>query len=65
MTLWANRDGQSVTIHGNTGLSVKVTNSNVTEFTVSEHAGHVRSFWGQLGRLLDEAETEARDGAAS
>jgi hypothetical protein len=58
VTLWANRDGQAVTIHGNIGLSVTVQGGQVAQYTISEDAAHVRSFWGQLGKLLDEAETE-------
>lgn len=58
MTLWVNRDGQAVTIHGNIGLDVKVQNGRVTEYVISEDAGHVRSFWSQLGKVLDEAERE-------
>jgi len=58
VTLWANRDGQAVTIHGNIGLSVTVQDGRVTQYAVSEDAAHVRSFWGQLGKLLDEAEIE-------
>jgi hypothetical protein len=61
MTLWADRDGQAVTIHGNIGLSVNVQNGHVAQFSVSENAAHLRSFWGQLGRVLDEAETPAED----
>ena len=65
MTLWANRDGQAVTIHGNIGLSVSVRDSRVAEYSISENAAHVRSFWGQLGRLLDEAEQESREEVAA
>lgn len=62
MTLWASRDGQAVTIHGNIGLGVKIEASRVAEYTISEDAGHLRSFWGSLGKLLEEAEAEARSG---
>ena len=58
MTLWANRDGQAVTIHGNIGLSVTVRNGQVAQYEISENAAHVRGFWGQLGKLLDEVEAE-------
>ena len=63
MTLWANRDGQAVTIHGNIGLDVKIADSRVAEYVINENAAHVRGFWSSLGRLLDEAEEEARSGA--
>ena len=59
MTLWVNRDGETVTIHGNVNLNVKVENSRVSEFSVSEHYQHLRHFWGQLGSALDEAEKPA------
>lgn len=63
MTLWANRDGQAVTIHGNIGLNVDVQDSRVAQYSISENAGHVRGFWSQLGKLLDEAEQEAKEAA--
>jgi hypothetical protein len=65
MTLWVSRDGQKVTIHGNTGLDVKVEESRVTSFAVSEHYGHLRHFWGQLGVVLQEAEQDAADQVAA
>jgi hypothetical protein len=34
---------------------VSYTNGPV-EIHIDEHIGHLRSFWGQLGRDLDEAE---------
>jgi hypothetical protein len=58
MTLWASRDGQTVMIHGNLGLGVKIQESRVSEYTISEATPHLRSFWGSLGRLLEEAEAE-------
>jgi hypothetical protein len=58
MTLWASRDGQKVTIHGNNGLDVKVQDSRVQEFGVTEDAQHVQHFWGQLGELLEQAKQE-------
>lgn len=59
MTLWASRDGQQVVIHGNVGLSVKVENGHSAGYTVSEDIGQMRSLWGSLGRLLEEADAEA------
>jgi hypothetical protein len=56
MTLWVNHDGPTVTIHGNIGLDVSVQNGGVREYSISEDAAHLRSFWGQLGKVLDEAE---------
>jgi hypothetical protein len=58
MTLWVGREGQQVTIHGNIGLDVKVQAGMVREFAVNEHASHLRHFWGQLGKALEEAEAE-------
>ena len=58
MTLWASRDGQKVTIHGNINLDVKIQASYVAEFAVTEDALHVKSLWGSLGRLIEEAEAE-------
>ena len=58
MTLHATRDGQRITVHGNTGVHVHVQDSKVSEAGFTEDAQHVRHFWGLLGRLLDEAEHE-------
>ena len=63
MTLWASRDGQTVTIHGNTNLDVKVELSQVREFSVTEHPAHLKHFWGQLGVLIEQAEAESRAAA--
>jgi hypothetical protein len=60
VTLWASRDGQKVVIHGNIGLDVRVQNGQVAEYAVNEDARHVRSFWGQLGQLLDQAEADQK-----
>jgi hypothetical protein len=59
MTLWVGRDGQVITIHGNVGLNVKIQDSWVAEYSVSEHYAHLRHFWGQLGDALNEAEQAA------
>ena len=58
MTLWASRDGQMVTIHGNTDLNVKIQGGRVEEFTVSADAQHIKHFWGTLGTLIEQAEAE-------
>ena len=63
MTLWTSRDGQKIAIHGNIHLDVKVTNGFVSEFTVTEDAQHVGSFWSQLGELVKDAEAERTDNA--
>jgi hypothetical protein len=63
MTLHVTRDGQKVTIHGNLGLGLDLRDSKVFEFTVDEHFMHLRSFWGQLGGALDEAEREGESNA--
>ena len=59
MTLYAARDGQKITIHGNNGLGVRIQESRVAEFTVNEDWRHLRGFWGQLGDLIREAEAES------
>lgn len=59
MTLWASRDGQKVTIHGNINLDVKIQGSQVAEFAVTEDAQHVKHLWGSLGKLIEDAEAEA------
>ena len=63
MTLWASREGQQITIHGNAGLSVKVEDDRETGFTVSEDLGQMRSLWGSLGTLIAQAEAETEGGA--
>jgi len=61
MTMWASRDGQKISIHGNLGLDVEIRNGAVTQFTVTDPSGapHLKSLWGQLGKLIEEAEAEA------
>jgi hypothetical protein len=61
VTLWVGRDGNVVTIHGNIHLDLKLQDSRVTEYSVTEDAGHLRGFWAALGRELDEAEKPAED----
>ena len=58
MTLWASREGQKVTIHGNINLDVQIKGSRVAEFAVTEDAQHVKLLWGSLGRFIEEAEAE-------
>ena len=65
MTLWVSRDGEKVTIHGNTNLDVRVQDSRVSEFAVREHYAHLRHFWGQLGAQIEEAEQAAADKSAA
>ena len=60
MTLHATRDGEKITIGGNTGLRVSMRDDRVTDVSITDHFMHVRHFWGSLGRLLDEAEQEAQ-----
>ena len=50
MTFWANRSERVP--HE---IEVHVTSGPV-EIKVTEHYMHLRSFWGTLGALLDEAE---------
>jgi hypothetical protein len=59
MTLRVSRDDETVTIHGNTNLGVKIQDSRVAEFTVAEHWQHLRHFHGELGRQLEAAEQAA------
>ena len=60
MTLHVKRDGQAITFGGNVGLDVHVAAGRVSDWSVSEYLGHLRWFWGELGRQLDEAEAEAK-----
>jgi hypothetical protein len=60
MTLWATRDGQKITIHGNLHLNAEILESSVQGFRVTEDAGHVKGLWGQLGDLIRQAEDESR-----
>lgn len=52
MTLWAKRAPSGDRIE------IAVTYGPVS-FSVIEDPGHVRHFWGQLGALLEQAETKA------
>lgn len=65
MTLHATRDGQKITVNGNTGVEVLVQNSHVTHVKITEDAQHVRYFHTQLGQLLDQADAERPAAAAS
>ena len=60
MTLHATRDGQSITVHANTGTEVLVQNSHVQHVRITENAQHVRFFHDQLGKLLDSADEERK-----
>ena len=54
MTFWASkhdRDPQTAVVH--------VTYGPV-RMEVDEHIGHLRSFWSELGRLLEDMETELK-----
>lgn len=57
MTFWATRtdDGKRIDVH--------VTYGPV-EVKVAEDIGHLRHFWHDLGRQLDQAETAGREAAA-
>jgi len=55
MTLHATRDGQKITVHGNTGTEVLVQNGHVQHVRITEDAQHVKYFHDQLGKLLDAA----------
>jgi hypothetical protein len=63
MTLHATRSGQSIQVHGNTGVHVAIENSQVQQVTITEHAMHVENFHTQLGQLLAEARAEREDNA--
>lgn len=53
MTLSAQRHGDDeVEITSSFGFS----NGPLHTYKISENASHVRSFWSQLGRVLDEIE---------
>ena len=60
MTLHATREGQKVTINGNTGVEVLVQDSHLTHVKITEDAQHVRYFWHQLGQHLDAADEERK-----
>ena len=64
MTLHATRDGQEITVHGNTGVEVAVKNSQLHHVGITEIAQHVEYFHGQLGRLLAEAKAERKSADA-
>jgi hypothetical protein len=76
VTLHSTRDGQKITIHGNTGVSLDVAlgtshpcphlvmeNGYANHVRITEDAQHVRWFHDQLGRHLDEADAERRAAA--
>lgn len=63
MTLHASRDGQKITVHGNTGVDVTVKNSQLSEVAITEQAQHVEWFHKQLGDLIAEAKAEREDNA--
>ena len=56
MTFWAQRAAKNI--------DVRVTYGPIA-ITVTEDPGHLRSFWGELGRLLDETEKEAAANATA
>jgi len=56
MTLVANRDERDPKL-----IVVRTTYGPITN-EVREDEGHVRSFWGQLGRVLHTPEDRARAG---
>lgn len=59
MTLHATRDGQKITVHGNNGVAMEVSDSRVTGVHITEEAQHVGAYFlEQLGRLVDEARAE-------
>jgi hypothetical protein len=58
MTLHATREGQVITVHGNTGTEILVQNSNLVHARIREDARHVEGFHAQLGALLADAKTE-------
>lgn len=60
MTLHATRDGQKITIHGNTGVDLEVRNSQLAGVHIGEDAQHVRYFHSELGRLLGAADEERK-----
>ena len=55
MTLWVLRDGEQV--------KVQCTYGPVA-FSVAEDISHLRSFWSELGRVLEEAEKPAEPAKA-
>ena len=55
MTLWATQDDRNPA-----HIKVACTYGPIT-FNVTEDASHVRSFWSELGRVLDQVENKAAD----
>jgi hypothetical protein len=56
MTLWAYREGQNIRVSANSGaIEVKVT----------EDPMYLRHFWGELGKLLEEAEKTSGEGVTA
>jgi hypothetical protein len=51
VTFWAQR------AEGSQQVDVNVTSGPVS-VKVTEHYMHLRHFWGELGKILDAAETE-------
>lgn len=54
MTFWAGRGADR---SGRKVIDVHVTYGPIS-ITVNEDPGHLRAFWGDLGRLLDKTEAE-------
>jgi len=60
--LGATRDGQAITIHGNTHLRAEVADSQVRSFSVTEDARHVEGFAAALAELVAAAKAERNAG---
>jgi len=52
MTMWAQREGK-------TGVKISTTYGPIRN-EVTEDVGHLRQFWGELGRLIEAVEAEQK-----
>lgn len=59
MTMSAQRANPQ-SIHGGEQITIRTTCGPITN-EATEAAGHLRYFWSELGRLLDEAEKADRE----
>lgn len=58
MTMHATRDGEKITVHGNTGVDVSVVKSQLAWVKITEDYRHLEWFHSQLGELIAAAKAE-------
>jgi len=61
MTLHATREGDKITVHGNTGVALHMEGSQLQYARITEDYRHVKYFHSQLGTLIEAAEREAAE----